>query len=287
MNISKEIYKENNEVLIKKIKEKGFLIAAHRGVWGGNIAQNTLNSTNLAYKFGTDIVEIDVGKSLDNKFFAFHTNKEKTIIGVYKDFEKMKSDEINKYKILNQLFEESNSNVEEFIEIIRNANKDIIFQVDRAERYFPEILDLLCDELSTDYLKRIMIKCSINDRNLDIFEKYQYKFMIMPILRKVDEIKILEKYSNINLIGIEVIAEDKESETFGREFIEKLKEKFNVLIQINAIKLDKNTDLYAGIDDDISLTNHPDKGWGKLLDWGCDIIQTDWAFALDKYRENR
>lgn len=285
--MNKDRYKENNEILDKRIDEKGFLITAHRGSWGGNIGQNTLASSNIAYDFGADIIEMDVAKSLDGKYFAFHTEKEESILGVDKEFEKMKSCEIKKYKILNQLFEESDSNVEEISHIIKNANENIIFQIDRSENYFPELLDYFTEEFSEEILKRIMIKCSIKDKNLDIFENYPYKFMLMPILRKTSDIDILEKYKNINLIGIEVIAEDKESKTYGREFIERLKEKFDIYIQINAIKLDKDTDLYAGIDDDISLIENPDKGWGRLLDLGCDIIQTDWAFALDKYRNKK
>ncbi|WP_243343690.1 glycerophosphodiester phosphodiesterase family protein [Anaerococcus sp. AGMB09787] len=281
----KEEYKVNNSKLIEKIKEKKFLITAHRGVWGGNICQNTSYSSKLAKKMGADIVEIDIGRSKDNKYYAFHTSEEKSIFNVDQKFENLESEVIIKHPLLNQQYDNSGYRVEEFKNIVDGSDEDVLYQIDRSQNYFPEFLDYLYDNFDKETLKRLMIKCSINDKNLEIFEKYQYKFMLMPIIRKKDEIKILEKYKNINLIGLEVIAEDKKSDTFGKEFIDEIKEKFGVLVQINSIRISGKFDLYAGLDDDISLIKDPKEGWGKLIQFGADMIQTDWSLALDLYRK--
>ena len=46
-------------------------------------------------------------------------------------------------------------------------------------------------------------------------------------------------------------------------------------------------DLYGGLDDDISILDDPAKGWGKLMDKGIEIIQTDWPALLYDYRAKR
>ena len=43
------------------------------------------------------------------------------------------------------------------------------------------------------------------------------------------------------------------------------------------------TVLAGTFDDDISVLCDPDRGWGRLLDMGFDIIQTDWPGPLKEY----
>lgn len=285
--IGKEEYKDINEILENKFNDNKFLIAAHRGCWGGNIAQNTKDSAKLAYLSGANIIEIDVAKTKDNKYYAFHTKKEKEILGLDINVEDMQSYEVEKKYILNELLEKSKSCIQTVKEIIDSSDESMIFQIDRSEFYLPEVLEFFRNNFDEKTLKRIMIKCSIKDECLKAFDEFDYKFMLMPILRKVEEIEILEKYNSINLIGIEVIAESEESPTYGSDFIKLLKEKFNVLIQINAIKLSKDEKLYADLDDDISMLVDPSIGWGALLELGADIIQTDWPLYLNLYRKEK
>ena len=43
----------------------------------------------------------------------------------------------------------------------------------------------------------------------------------------------------------------------------------------------------AGYDDDRSVKEGFDQGWGVLLDKGTDVIQTDWPELLSRYRDSR
>lgn len=45
--------------------------------------------------------------------------------------------------------------------------------------------------------------------------------------------------------------------------------------------------MFAGYDDDKSLREGFDVGWGVLLDMGVDVIQTDWTNLLNMYRNER
>ena len=43
----------------------------------------------------------------------------------------------------------------------------------------------------------------------------------------------------------------------------------------------------AGYTDNVSIEKGFDQGWGKLLDLGFDVIQTDWPELIVRYREQR
>ena len=58
-------------------KEKGVLIAGHRGNWGGNIPPNTIASYKAALMLGVDMIETDIQSSSDGVFYAYHTGEEK------------------------------------------------------------------------------------------------------------------------------------------------------------------------------------------------------------------
>ena len=46
--------------------------AAHRGVCGANVPCNSILAYQIALAQGAEVVEIDVSKSKDGKYFVFH-----------------------------------------------------------------------------------------------------------------------------------------------------------------------------------------------------------------------
>ena len=84
---------------------------------------------------------------------------------------------------------------------------------------------------------------------------------------------------------MEIIAESEESPFFQDETIQKIKEK-DLLVWVNAIKLDDDHILFGEFDDDASIIKGPEYGWGKIVEKGADMIQTDWPSLLSNYRRN-
>lgn len=62
---------------IRNKKDGRPLLAAHRGVAGGNIPCNTLVAYEIALRQGADIVELDVARSADGVLFVFHPGMER------------------------------------------------------------------------------------------------------------------------------------------------------------------------------------------------------------------
>ena len=52
---------------------------------------------------------------------------------------------------------------------------------------------------------------------------------------------------------------------------------------LNAIIFNDVRILYAGYNDNVSILEGPEKGWGVLVNNGADIIQTDWPQILSRY----
>ena len=57
-------------------RENGVLVAAHRGVSGGNIPCNTLPAFEGALRQGAHILEADLTVSRDGEVFIFHPGQE-------------------------------------------------------------------------------------------------------------------------------------------------------------------------------------------------------------------
>lgn len=70
--IGKEKYKEINANLNKKLAEKRFFIAQHRGGAGGNCVENTILAFKTSLMLGADMFELDVSKSTDGKLYCYH-----------------------------------------------------------------------------------------------------------------------------------------------------------------------------------------------------------------------
>lgn len=88
-------FSEIREKLWRKKEEKGVLIAAHRGTFGGSVVQNTMLSYKNALLHGADIVEMDVAKSADGVLYTHHFGTEKQVFGKVFDIRQMNSGEID------------------------------------------------------------------------------------------------------------------------------------------------------------------------------------------------
>lgn len=284
--VGKEEYKNRNKKLAQLVKENKFLIVSHRGQWGGNILENTINAVKVSYNSGSEIAEIDVCRSVDGKYFAFHTNNELRLLGdADLDLEKMTYAEIQEYDLQNSIGDKTEKGFELIEEILLNAPKEVIFQIDRSWAYWEDFLPFL-DQFDEEIKQRIMIKSPYDLDAIEILAESKTGLMFLPFIAKREEFETLVSMNGINLIGIEVLADDNKDELYGKEFIALIHEEYNLIAQINAIRLNDKRKLYAGYDDDVSLLDHPDKGWGKLYEYGVDLIQTDWVAQLANYRND-
>lgn len=264
--------------LHKKLEENKVLIAAHRGTNGGNVIQNTIMAYETAMQHGADLVEIDAIMSTDGDFYAFHNGQEKYLLRVDRDIREMSSKEIDECDCYNSVGEVSGQKIERLEDVLEQLRDRCFINIDRSWFYWKEIIEFL-KKVNMDH--QIILKSPVDKELLDILQESESKVMYMPIVKTMEEWKLVQKY-NINTVAAELIFETLESPLVQKDFIDKLHED-GILAWVNAITLNDRIILSAGLDDDNSIKNSYDENWGKLMEMGFDMIQTDWPALIKEY----
>ena len=270
MNITK--------LLREKIKEKKVIIAVHRGSSGGNIIENTIKSFEIALKYGGDMIEVDAAKSTDGEMYTVHQGQEERLFFSKNNVETLNSHEINLLDYRNGNSFKVNQRVEKLEEIFKYFKGNTLINLDRGWNFWEDVFELLH---KYDMFDQVILKSPVQETYLDELEKYDVPVMYIPIVKTKAELdQVLER--DINTVGAEIIIESESSDFHNKEYIKELKDK-NLLVWLNAIRLNDTTTLTLGYDDDTALLESEDLGWGKIVEMGADIIQTDWPLHLSCY----
>ena len=279
-------FSEINALMIKKLEEKKPVIAVHRGVWGGNIIENTIPSFRAALAQGGDMFECDLAMSTDGDLYCFHDGYEMRLFGKQENIKTMSSAEIDELVYLNSLWDVSGFHVTKFEEVPKTFCNGELYNIDRAWDYLPQV-----DEILQNYpesIRQALIKTPVKDQYLEFFENCPRKYMYMPIIRTMEEFHKVLTYKNINLVGVEILADKETDELYQEENVKQIQAQ-GLFVWVNALNLSgtPRTRLYAHLDDDTAMLGNPDASWGVLMERGVDVIQTDWPGALSMYRAAR
>lgn len=157
-----------------------------------------------------------------------------------------------------------------------------LFNIDRAWDILPAV-----DKVMKKYPNAIcqaIIKTPVKKEYLDFFEQCPSKYMYMPIVHSLQEVKTVLSYENINIVGAELIAKTADAELFQEETIRWIREQ-GLFCWVNAITLggDSKYDLSGGLDDDTAILESPEQAWGVLIEKGYNVIQTDWPAILNDF----
>jgi glycerophosphoryl diester phosphodiesterase len=281
--IGQKKYRTINSLLNQKLEEKGVLIAVHRGSPGAHIIENTIPAYKAAIQLNGDMLEVDVIKSTDGVLYTFHDGQEKRLLNESDNIKTMDSAKIDSLKFRNAIGHVSNYKVERLTDVLTAFKGDVLINIDRAWDIWPELLPALDQH---QMMEQILLKGPVIQEQLEYLNDYPSKYMFMPIIHSENDIKTVLEYTNINLVGMELIVDSETHPLFQDETISNLKSK-DLFIWANAIVLDDEKILFAKYDDNMSIIQDPALGWGRLFDKNIDIIQTDWPALLSAYRSDR
>lgn len=276
MDFTKSIFENRQEL-------KRPFLAAHRGVCGANIPCNSLTAYKIALDLGADVVEIDISKTKDGKYYVFHPWMEPVFLRSQKYICDMTADELDKLRLVNQDGVKTSYKVPTLSEVLALLKDKAYINVDK---YWTDVEGITQEIRKAGVEKQVIVKTHVDEKSLQAVEKYAPDFMFVPLVRGKDEIteKLLQR--NINLIGVEVLFRNDNEECISDEYIKSMHDK-NLLIWANSIIYDENDIINGYHSDDASLKDSPDKGWGWLIDKNIDFIQTDWLIYLQNYIKNR
>lgn len=269
-------------LLKKKLEKHPFLIMAHRGFWGGNIIENTIESSALAFKAGSDIVEVDVCKTTDDRYYLFHDGNELKLFLNDKNFKEYTSKEIDSMPVYNSIGTISGTPIARLSDFLAWLPEDTFVNLDRSWDYWsdPNYFSLLKESGKE---KQVILKSPVKKEHLDHFSKNGTGFYYVPIVKSKADCALVQSYPDIDTIGLELIVTDEESELLDQVWLKELQEK-GLLFVANAENLGENFNLFAGNNDDTAMFS--EEKWQPFVDAGMTIIQTDWPNFLHAFRES-
>lgn len=266
-----------------EIEKKRLLIAAHRGKSGGNILGNTIPGFKAALQEGADILEMDVVQSIDGIFYVFHDGTEPFHLKIAKNIKTLSSKKISKLHYFNATNKKSEFGVQKLEDVLEEFKGRTFINIDRAWDIFPQLIDKL---EAFDMKDQIIIKAPVKTEVLRFLNETAVDFMFMPIIHRFADMDKVLQYQHINLVGMELVTPKQDDPLFENGTISRIKER-GLFAWVNAVTFNEDNILYGGLDDNTSIIEGPDQGWGKLMDKGFDVILTDWTALLYQYRKNR
>ncbi|MDK8814828.1 glycerophosphodiester phosphodiesterase family protein [Corynebacterium sp. MSK073] len=281
-NVDSVAFKEVNKRFVEAHEAKHPLVAVHRGSPGGSIIENSVNAIVAAEAEGADIVEIDVIRSADGEFYVFHNGYERLYFGLERDIRELSAAEIEDLQYQDFFRREAGyCGVEKLSEVLKSCS-DTLLNIDRSWEYWDTLLNYLdCFECS----ERVLLKAPPEAKALELLNAHPVKYPFMPILKNWDELTFVCDYENINTMALELLAEHSDDCFAEHDAVNSLRDE-GFLVLLNALNLPNRKNLYLGWDDEVSVLQRPQDGWGKLVSRGADIIQTDWPSLLNKYLES-
>ncbi len=301
----------------KRKEASKVLIGAHRGTWGGGIVQNTIAAYQNALMHGADIIEMDVIQSTDGVFYALHDGVEKQVFDFTKDIRTMSSAEIDALPLVNVLGLPMDCPLCRMDDVLETFKGKCLINVDRSWYYWEDVIRQLNRHNMSD---QIILKSHVDAQLLETMQALGKDLMYMPILKNENdfgaELDTVGKYA-IHVIAAEVLMMSengiRQAEILNRrlksqgilawvnsltlcekipaklfeQIPEEMKNSPQAKEMAQMLQMDKRVSFCYGLDDNTAILEGPMHAWGKLIDMGFDVIQTDWPALVKNFvREN-
>ena len=269
-------------LLRKKAAEKGCLIASHRGVWGGNVIQNTLRAFRNALLHGADVLETDVVPCREGSLWCFHDGSERKVFGEKDDIFAMTEEKLLSLAPVNAYEQPVRDRVSRFEDVLALAVREgAVLNIDRAWDWAERVVGTLDSVPGAEEVCLMKAPAAKGRAAMEFFAAHPVKYPFMAICYTEEDLEAALRVKGLRLEAVEMIAYDEKSPLFGPGAVRRAHDR-GLLAWVNAICLgDGPKDrLYAGLDDEASIDRSPEEGWLRLRDMGFDIIQTDWPAAL-------
>lgn len=268
------------------LKEDAFsrtLIAAHRGVAGGDIPGNTLEAFDTALCQGADMIELDVSHTSDGELFVFHPGMEPVFLHSNRLLKDMTAGEARKLYYFNGDGTQTQKKLSTFDEALEHLKGRCYINVDKFWENVEGITGTIRRHGMAD---QILVKTAPDEAITDWLEQNAPEINYMLILSEEDRHSERMLRRNLNYVGVESLFARENCPIAGEKYAEWMRT-HRLLRWGNAIVYSYKAVLAAGHDDNRSAPGHMDEGWGWLLEHGFNIIQTDWPMMLRSYMERR
>ena len=257
------------------------LVACHRGDWR-NWPENSLAAIESVIGMGADIVELDLALTADSVLVVCHDrtlNRTTTGRGLIAEIP---------YDSVRRCFLKSGHGVatahrmptlREALEVCKDR---IVVNIDKGYQYY-DLVQALSEELGVTGQLLIKGKSPVEDVAAK-FARYEHNMMYMPII-DILKPKGQALFAEYRDKGITPLA----YEVCWSEYTPEVKECMDKVVASGS-KLWVNSlwpTLNGGLCDDAAFEGDPAEVYGKLVDMGATMIQTDRPELLISYLRSR
>lgn len=272
---------KRNFDLHRDAAERGVLLVAHRGVWGGNVPPNTLAAYDTALVHGADMLEIDVDMTADGRLVIFHPGMERAMLGWHGRIGDEPWSFVRKLRYMNIDECPTQFGLCTLDEVLARYKGRCYLNVDKFWDHPAEIAAAIRRRGMAD---QCLVKTGANPRVLDILEEHAADMPFLAVVRTQEELAAVRK-RKLRHVGAEVLFASEDHPFASDAFIRR-EHKAGNLLWANAIIYNVREQLVAGRSDDMATAgNDPEGSWGWLADKGYDFIQTDWMLACSQFLE--
>ena len=268
--------------LLHSANEKNVLLVAHRGTCGGNIPCNSLPAFKAAILAGADMVELDVEKSADGVLFVQHPGMEPVHLRMKDSIKHYRASVVDQFRLSNWDHVITQYPILRLEDALSYLKGKCFVNVDKFWENPKEIAALIRKLGMED---QILIKTDCKPEYLDAVEKYAPDIPFMGITRGGLDVHEELMHRHLRYVGLETLFESEDAENASDHFIRRLHSDKKI-VWGNAIVYNYKAVLAGGHNDDISLSEDPELGWGWLADRGFDLIQTDFIYQCRRFLED-
>ena len=266
---------------IQEAASKKVLIAAHRGVAGGNIPCNSIPGFQAALHQGADIIELDVAPSRDGVLYVFHPGMEHVFLRSERQIIEMDSHEVDSMVLRNQDGAHTPYHVPRLREVLELLRGKCYINLDKFWSCPAEISREVRELGMQD---QVLVKTMVSRENFARVEEVASDLPYMVVAWDRDDFSEELQHRKIRYVGVEALFASENVPICQESYVRGMADR-GMVMWANSIVYDHNAVLTAGHTDDIAVSADPDYGWGWLVNRGFNIIQTDWPLALKTYLE--
>ncbi|MBQ8813712.1 MAG: glycerophosphodiester phosphodiesterase family protein [Lachnospiraceae bacterium] len=267
--------------LLNLAREKKVLLVAHRGTCGGNIPCNSLTAFKAALLAGTDMVELDVEKSVDGELFVQHPGMEPVHLRMKDSIKRYPASVVEQFQLSNWDHVVTQYPILRLEEALSYLKGKCFVNVDKFWEN-PKEISALIRKLGME--DQILIKTDCKPEYLDAVETYAPDIPFMGLTRSGLDVHEELMRRRLRYVGLETLFAEENAENASEQFIRHLHADGKI-VWVNAIVYNYKAVLAGGHNDDISLSEDPEFGWGWLADRGFDLIQTDFVYQCRRFLE--
>ncbi|MBQ9299947.1 MAG: glycerophosphodiester phosphodiesterase family protein [Clostridia bacterium] len=262
---------------------KQILIAAHRGLRGGNLVENTLPAFRAALRSGADILEMDLKRTQDGVLVLFHDlDVHRLLPTLHGPVRAHTLRELRCFSLNNQIGEPSGCAVATLEEALSAFRNRCLINLDQADGFIEEAWPLVTRQGMADQV--VFKGAPPFDGALVRLARCDWQPLFMPILRTDADIAAFRALpGQVRIPMVEVMFQREDAAVLAPAFRQELARQ-DIRVWVNALDLGKYPpDMCALHNDTVSMLHGPENGWGWLIDHGADVIQTDFPRELRDY----